>query len=243
LLASRLDPSSFTTSSHRSPFIINNESERVSQPGNMTVNKYNRRNGRMDGGMCRDTLSVLAIALLLSTPSEGKLSPLASIPTTHHGINLETLHLNERGGAAATRRRRHWKRYQPSHSLPRSEVFASAPSVSASYSYEPPVKSTSDNDVGGEIVEVAPKATPPSTTGSKHQGQHEGLSPTAITCMALLALQFGIQPILVRKFTPQTIVRSSVVLVQELVKFGIAGAIYFSGTKKETREKDFEGKI
>jgi UDP-sugar transporter A1/2/3 len=59
--------------------------------------------------------------------------------------------------------------------------------------------------------------------------------------MSLLALQFGIQPILVRKFTPQTIVRSSVVLVQELVKFGIAGAIYFSGTKKETREKDLEG--
>jgi hypothetical protein len=61
--------------------------------------------------------------------------------------------------------------------------------------------------------------------------------------MSLLALQFGIQPILVRKFTPQTIVRSSVVLVQELVKFGIAGAIYFSGTKKETREQDFEGEL
>jgi UDP-sugar transporter A1/2/3 len=71
--------------------------------------------------------------------------------------------------------------------------------------------------------------------------QQEGLSPTAITCMSLLALQFGIQPILVRKFTPQTIVRSSVVLVQELVKFGIAGAIYFSGTEKSIVEKDFEG--
>jgi UDP-sugar transporter A1/2/3 len=59
--------------------------------------------------------------------------------------------------------------------------------------------------------------------------------------MSFLALQFGVQPILVRKYTPQTIVRSSVVLVQELVKFGIAGTIYFSGTKKETREKDFEG--
>jgi hypothetical protein len=59
--------------------------------------------------------------------------------------------------------------------------------------------------------------------------------------MSLLALQFGIQPILVRKFTPQTIVRSSVVLVQEVVKFVIAGAIYFFGTKQETRERDFEG--
>lgn len=59
--------------------------------------------------------------------------------------------------------------------------------------------------------------------------------------MSLLALQFGIQPILVRKFTPQTIVRSSVVLVQEIVKFGIAGAMYVSGTKKETRVKDYQG--
>lgn len=61
--------------------------------------------------------------------------------------------------------------------------------------------------------------------------------------MALLALQFGIQPILVRKFTPQTIVRSSVVLVQELVKFGIAGAMYISGTKQETRKKDYQGEF
>jgi UDP-sugar transporter A1/2/3 len=98
-------------------------------------------------------------------------------------------------------------------------------------------KNTVDND--GEI-EVAIKATA-STTNHKEQSQQESLTPTAITCMSLLALQFAIQPILVRKFTPQTIVRSSVVLVQELVKFVIAGAIYFSGTKKATREKDFEG--
>ena len=32
-------------------------------------------------------------------------------------------------------------------------------------------------------------------------------------------------------------------LVQELVKFGIAGTIYFSGTKKETREKDLDGEL
>ena len=31
-------------------------------------------------------------------------------------------------------------------------------------------------------------------------------------------------------------------LVQEIVKFGIAGAMYVSGTKKETREKDYQGK-
>lgn len=143
----------------------------------------------------------------------------------------------------ATRRRRHWKRYPSSHSLPHSvtnEIAISAPSVSTSYSYEPVEKYQHTADKGEEIVEIAPK-TIAATTGGKHQGHQDGLTPTAVMCMSLLALQFGIQPILVRRFTPQTVVRSSVVLVQELVKFGIAGAIYFSGTKKSTREKDLEG--
>lgn len=95
-----------------------------------------------------------------------------------------------------------------------------------------------------EEIEVTTQTNSPKTN-QKQQGQQQQqqdrLTPTAITCMSLLALQFGIQPILVRKYTPQTIVRSSVVLVQEVVKFGIAGAVYFSGTKKETREKDLEG--
>lgn len=81
-------------------------------------------------------------------------------------------------------------------------------------------------------------STQPTTRQSK---QDASLTPTAITCMALLALQFGIQPILVRKFTPQTINRSSVVLIQEVVKFGIAGSMYWAGTGKEKRVKDFEG--
>lgn len=69
----------------------------------------------------------------------------------------------------------------------------------------------------------------------------DALSPMAVICMSLLAIQFGIQPILVRKYTPQTIVRSSVILVQEVIKFVIAGGIYLSGTGKERRAKDFEG--
>lgn len=40
--------------------------------------------------------------------------------------------------------------------------------------------------------------------------------------MSLLALQFGFQPILTRKFTPKTITRSTVVLFQEVVKFSAA---------------------
>ncbi|EED95628.1 hypothetical protein THAPSDRAFT_16344, partial [Thalassiosira pseudonana CCMP1335] len=61
---------------------------------------------------------------------------------------------------------------------------------------------------------------------TRQSKQDASLTPTAITCMALLALQFGIQPILVRKFTPQTINRSSVVLIQEVVKFVILSCIH-----------------
>mmetsp|Transcript_14104 Transcript_14104/g.24052 ORF Transcript_14104/g.24052 Transcript_14104/m.24052 type:complete len:499 (+) Transcript_14104:205-1701(+) len=201
---------------------------------NMTFTKFNHRNGRI----CRGAVVALAITLLLPITSQGK-SPLASI-STHHGTNLDNLHLNERGGAVATRRRS-WKRYYPTRDLPRNRVNdpANAPSVSTSYSFEPVAKydNAVNNDGGGE---VAIKTAAP-VKQQQQQGQQEGLTPTAITCMSLLALQFGIQPILVRKFTPQTIVRSSVVLVQEVVKFGIAGTIYFTGTKKETREKDLAG--
>lgn len=43
--------------------------------------------------------------------------------------------------------------------------------------------------------------------------------------MSLLALQFGIQPILTKKFTPKTITRTTVVLCQDVVKF-LAAAIF-----------------
>lgn len=48
------------------------------------------------------------------------------------------------------------------------------------------------------------------------------LDQKAIFYMCLLALQFGIQPILTRRFTPQGITRSTVILTQEVLKFGIA---------------------
>ena len=77
--------------------------------------------------------------------------------------------------------------------------------------------------------------TPPSIN------QDDALSSTAIICMTLLALQFGLQPILVRKYTPQIINRKSVVLVQETVKFLIAGIIYKGSTSQSTRQLDLEG--
>lgn len=129
-------------------------------------------------------------------------------------------------------RKYHRRQYQPPTTLPHGPW---APSVVSSYALKPIDKYEIKADVIGE-----PTKADLSSTGQKQRSQQDGLTPTAIACMSLLALQFGIQPILVRKFTPQTIVRSSVVLVQEIVKFGIAGAIYLSGTKKETREKDYQ---
>jgi len=49
-----------------------------------------------------------------------------------------------------------------------------------------------------------------------------GLGIEAIICMALLAVQFGLQPSLTRKFTPKTINRSTVVFTQDIVKFFMA---------------------
>lgn len=185
-----------------------------------------RRNGCRNGIIRLEIVTVAAIALLLPNPIHSE-SALASI-RAHRGINPDSFHINERGGAVATGKRI-WKRRHPVNTLPHGET---------EYWLEP-VQKYVRSIFDGEAA-PAPKAVI-STSGHKQQNKEEGLTTAAITCMSLLAIQFGIQPILVRKFTPQTIVRSSVVLVQELVKFGIAGAIYFSGTKKEIRERDFDG--
>ena len=134
----------------------------------------------------------------------------------------------------------------PPVSAHEGSTLPSIPSVSTSYSVKP-FSSVENNDLKtlNTNQPIAARKTNAATYTdfAAQRSQHEGLTYTAITCMSLLALQFGIQPILVRKFTPPTIVRSSVVLVQELVKFGIAGGIYLSGTEKAAREKDFEGEL
>lgn len=59
------------------------------------------------------------------------------------------------------------------------------------------------------------------------------LSPTALFFMGLLALQFGIQPIVTKKFTSPEIIRSTVIFTQEIVKLVIAmvGITINSSTK------------
>lgn len=81
-----------------------------------------------------------------------------------------------------------------------------------------------------QVEAVAPVVA--STTSSSSN------SKMAIVYMGLLALQFGIQPMLVRKFTPQGICKSSVVLTQEVFKFGLAATAYLSTTRPECRVLD-----
>ena len=48
------------------------------------------------------------------------------------------------------------------------------------------------------------------------------LGGQAMIYMVLLSIQFGLQPMLTSKFTPQTVCKSTVILVQEVVKFILA---------------------
>ncbi len=54
------------------------------------------------------------------------------------------------------------------------------------------------------------------------QDSESGLSRQAIFFMALLTVQFGAQPMLTAKFTPKTVCRSTVIILQEALKFCLA---------------------
>mmetsp|Transcript_10919 Transcript_10919/g.12042 ORF Transcript_10919/g.12042 Transcript_10919/m.12042 type:complete len:347 (-) Transcript_10919:97-1137(-) len=55
------------------------------------------------------------------------------------------------------------------------------------------------------------------------------LGGKAILYMILLTIQFGLQPMLTNKFTPKTVCKSSVILVQETTKFLIAMTMLATG--------------
>jgi len=57
---------------------------------------------------------------------------------------------------------------------------------------------------------------------AKSSSSSSSLSPTALFFMGLLALQFGIQPIVTKKFTSPEIIKSTVIFTQEIVKLLIA---------------------
>jgi len=55
----------------------------------------------------------------------------------------------------------------------------------------------------------------------------------ALICMSLLSIQFGLQPTITRRFTPDGVCRSTVVLMQEVLKFCFAFLMLkISGTKQ-----------
>lgn len=66
------------------------------------------------------------------------------------------------------------------------------------------------------------------------------LDGRALFYMALLAVQFGIQPILTRNFAAPGINKSTVILTQEIVKFGLA---FLMLSLSGGREKALKGEM
>lgn len=66
------------------------------------------------------------------------------------------------------------------------------------------------------------------------------LDRNALLYMFLLALQFGMQPMLTRKFTPKEICRSTVIMMQELLKLILAFSML---TISGSRESAFAGEL
>ena len=57
--------------------------------------------------------------------------------------------------------------------------------------------------------------------------------------MSLLSLQFGLQPLLVRRFTPTTINKSTVVFTQEIIKLIISVYAYLGSTTRDQQRADW----
>lgn len=68
---------------------------------------------------------------------------------------------------------------------------------------------------------------------SSKQQKTPSANGKALVCMILLTVQFGCQPMLTRTFTPSSICKSTVILVQEIIKFVLAmGMLLMSGEFK-----------
>lgn len=104
----------------------------------------------------------------------------------------------------------------------------------------PPSSSTTATTVASKVAFLPPHnakaaaSSSPSPTTS--QQQQDGLSKKAILFMSLLAVQFGIQPVLVRKFAPRGICKSSVVMTQEFTKGIIALGAFYGSTCPNMRQ-------
>ena len=72
---------------------------------------------------------------------------------------------------------------------------------------------------------VSVNRTTSSTSTSSNSNSQAVSHQKAILYMVLLAIQFGIQPIITRRYTSSTINKSTVLLVQEIIKFVMAYAM------------------
>eukprot|EP00563_Minutocellus_polymorphus_P021071 CAMPEP_0197717224 /NCGR_PEP_ID=MMETSP1434-20131217/1832_1 /TAXON_ID=265543 /ORGANISM="Minutocellus polymorphus, Strain CCMP3303" /LENGTH=435 /DNA_ID=CAMNT_0043301719 /DNA_START=22 /DNA_END=1329 /DNA_ORIENTATION=- len=85
-------------------------------------------------------------------------------------------------------------------------------------------------------LQSSKSATSDNSSSSSPKSSSSSLSLEAVVYMTLLAFQFGLQPGLVRKFTPQTICRSTVVMMQEILKVVISAFVLFGGSKNTRKE-------
>ena len=88
--------------------------------------------------------------------------------------------------------------------------------------------------VVSEVYKTQLQSNKPSQKKKMTSNNGDHLSPKAIFYMFLLSIQFGIQPILTKRFTPPSVCRSSVILVQEGVKFIIASSMLYSSGQFKT---------
>ena len=98
-----------------------------------------------------------------------------------------------------------------------------------------------DAAVSGPPSKLPSTASVAARSGTAPGPPAAGLSPTALVLMALLAVQFGLQPLLVKKFTPAAVNRSTVVFVQEIVKLAVSVWAYLGSTLPKQRGEDWGG--
>ena len=79
--------------------------------------------------------------------------------------------------------------------------------------------------------------TTSSSTTTTTKPSQSSISRKAVVYMVLLAVQFGLQPALTRRFTPPSVCRSTVILVQECLKFCLAFTmLHINGSTKKALE-------
>lgn len=92
------------------------------------------------------------------------------------------------------------------------------------------------HEIKPAFITPPPPPAPPALVTSTQTT--ESIPKQAILYMTLLAIQFGVQPILVKRFAPQGICKSSVVLTQEVVKGVIAYGAYMGTTRPDIRRRE-----